>query len=84
MTTRDYKRIWISREMTGTGRFSFSVNSNGRVTDCRVVSSTGHSALDQATCRLVSRRARFDAARDVNGDPTAGSFTTSIVWQLPD
>jgi len=84
ITTRDYKRTWISREMTGTGRFTFSVAADGRVTDCRVVSSTGHSALDSATCRLVSNRARFNAARDSNGNVVAGNFTTSIVWQLPD
>ena len=84
ITTRDYKRTWISREMTGTGRFTFSVAASGRVTDCRVVSSTGHNALDDATCRLVSNRARFNAARDSNGNIVAGNFTTSIVWQLPD
>jgi protein TonB len=84
VTTRDYKRMWINREMTGTGRFAFSVAENGRVSDCRVVSSTGHSALDDATCRLVSNRARFDAARDSNGEKVAGNFTTSIRWELPE
>ena len=84
VTTRDYKRTWVSREMTGTGQFTFSVAANGRVTDCRVVSSTGHSALDRATCRLVSSRARFNAARDNSGNVVAGDFNTSIVWQLPD
>jgi len=84
VTTRDYKRMWINREMTGTGRFAFSISARGRVSDCRVLSSTGHSALDNATCQLVTSRARFNAARDSNGEKVAGDFTTSIRWELPD
>ena len=45
------------------------------MTDCSVTSSSGSSALDQATCRILRSRARFTPARDSSGNPTTGSDT---------
>lgn len=84
VTTNDYRTIWINREYTGVARFQLSVGTNGRVTDCRITSSTGHGALDDATCKLIERRARFDPAKDANGDKVAGSYSSAIRWVLPD
>ena len=56
----------------------------GKVTGCSITRSTGHGALDAATCELVSKRARFDAARDGTGKPVAGNFTGSITWNIPE
>ena len=67
VTTNDYRAIWINREYTGIARFELSVGTNGRVSHCRITSSTGHAALDEATCKLVKRRARFDPAKDSSG-----------------
>ncbi|MXO89618.1 energy transducer TonB [Pontixanthobacter aquaemixtae] len=84
VSNRDYRSSWIRRELTGIARFRVSIGTNGRVQDCRVLSSTGHSELDNATCSLVSRRAKFEAARDSQGNKVTGSFTTAISWELPD
>jgi protein TonB len=84
VTTDDYRDSWISRDMTGIARFKLSVSVSGKVQDCQIVSSTGHKALDKATCKLVKRRARFNPARDGNGDKVAGSFTQSVRWKIPD
>ncbi len=82
--TRDYRSSWINRGWTGVARFTVTVGINGRVRDCRLVSSTGHDALDMATCKLVQQRARFTPARDSAGEKTTGSYTTAIRWELPD
>ena len=84
VTTDDYRDSWINRGMVGTARFTVKVGTNGKVQDCRIVSSTGHQALDTATCKLVKRRAEFTAARDSNGRLVRGTYTRSIRWQLPD
>ncbi len=81
---RDYKSTWIRQEMTGTARFTLGINTKGRVTDCTITRSTGHGALDAATCRLISKRARFEPARDSDGLVTSGSYSSSIKWVLPD
>ncbi|MEO9463514.1 MAG: TonB family protein [Marinomonas sp.] len=84
ITQRDYRSSWIRREMTGVASFSLGVGTNGRVTECSVTRSTGHDALDAATCKLISKRARFNPAKDRNGDIVTGSYSSSVRWQLPE
>lgn len=84
ITTNDYRSSWIARELTGTARFRLEIAADGRVTDCAITGSTGHAALDTATCRLLEQRARFEPARNSRGDAVAGSFANAVRWELPD
>lgn len=80
----DYRSTWIRRELTGVARFRLDISATGQVTGCRILGSTGHTDLDEATCKLVQRRAKFQPARGGNGEPVAGSYTSSVRWQLPE
>lgn len=84
VTADDYRSRWIVEELTGTARFRLTVGASGRVTGCEITRSTGHAALDRATCDLVTRRARFTPARNGNGEAVAGTYENAVVWQLPD
>ncbi|MEL7446144.1 MAG: energy transducer TonB [Pseudomonadota bacterium] len=84
VTNGDYKRRWVTREMTGTARFKLEISATGAVTNCAITRSTGHAALDQATCRLVTQRARFTPARDGDGLAVPGTYSHAIRWTLPD
>ncbi len=84
ITTNDYRSIWIARELTGTARFRLAIAHDGRVTECTITGSTGHTALDTATCRLLEQRARFEPARNSSGDAVASSYTSAVSWELPD
>ncbi len=84
VTTRDYPRVALVRGWEGTARYAVEVNLAGRVTDCRITSSTGHEVLDDATCRYITRRARFDPARNTSGEEVSGTFTGAVTWQIPD
>lgn len=84
ITTDDYRTSWITREMTGTARFRLEIAANGRVTNCTITGTTGHSSLDQATCQLLERRAKFQPARTGSGEPVAGSYESAVRWVLPD
>ena len=64
--------------------FALSLAADGRVAACRVTSSSGHPGLDEATCALVSRRARFTPATGPDGHPGAGSYSGTIRWVIPD
>ncbi len=70
--------------MTGKARFRLEIAADGRVTNCTITGSSGHSQLDAATCALVGRRAKFQPARGSEGEPVAGIYTSAIDWQLPD
>ena len=76
-----------ARREGAEGRVSVTVGigTNGRVTDCRVVSSSGNADLDGATCRLATRNGRFTPAKDAGGQPVASSFTLrNVLWRLEE
>lgn len=58
------------------------VGANGRVTSCTVASSSGSAVLDEAACDGMIRYARFNPAIGDNGQPTTGTFSDTIVYQL--
>jgi protein TonB len=60
-----------------------SVGPDGRVTNCEITSSSGHADLDAETCKLITRRARFTPGKDRAGNPTGGSNSNRIRWQIP-
>ncbi|MEP7351257.1 MAG: energy transducer TonB [Sphingorhabdus sp.] len=81
--TNDYPSRALQQEREGTTGFTVTVGPNGRVTACNVSSSSGHADLDQATCTNVTRRARFDPALDSSGNPTTGTYSNRVRWQIP-
>ena len=83
-TTNDYPTSSLRREEEGLTGFRVTVGTNGRVSACEITRSSGSSALDDTTCRLISSRARFDAATGSDGEKVVGSYSGSIRWQLPD
>lgn len=81
--TNDYPSRALQQEREGTTGFRVTVGPNGRVTECSITSSSGHPDLDQATCTNVQRRARFDPALDGSGNPTTGTYSNRVRWQIP-
>lgn len=84
VTDNDYKSVWINREWEGTAGFRLSIGADGKVETCTITDSTGHAALDDATCALVKRRAKFDAAKDDQGRSVRGTFSSAVRWQIPE
>ena len=84
VTQSDYRSSWIARDYAGTVGFRLNVGASGRVEGCSVTQSSGVAALDEATCQLVTRRARFDPAKNGEGRAVAGSYNGAVRWQLPD
>jgi len=90
----DNQRSWAARiqenypsrairdEVEGRVGVRVSIGPNGRVSACSVSSSSGSSILDDAACEGMNRYARFKPALDDAGNPTTGSFSTTIVYQL--
>ena len=83
VSTDDYPGASLRRGEQGSVRFELAVGTDGRVTGCQVTASSGSADLDAATCRFVSKRARFDPATDGTGARVAGSYKGSIRWVIP-
>ncbi len=84
ITTNDYRPSWINRGYEGVAGFTLKLDASGRVSDCTITRSTGHSVLDRATCDLLGKRARFEPARGTSGESVAGSFTSTVRWTIPE
>lgn len=65
----DYPREASEAKAGGTVVVHFDVRTDGRVHNCRVISSSGNLALDQTTCRLIEKRFRYKPATDARGRP---------------
>ncbi len=82
-STDDYPQSAIRNEESGTTAVRMTIGTDGRVSDCTITSSSGSSALDNATCSILRRRARFTPAKDQAGNPISDSFSQRIRWELP-
>ena len=82
-TTDDYPVGALRRREEGVVRFELALDAAGRVSACRVTVSSGSADLDTATCRQVTRRARFQPATDTRGERVASTFAGSIRWVIP-
>ncbi|MBW6526027.1 energy transducer TonB [Sphingomonas sp. RHCKR7] len=83
ITTEDYPPSSIRAGEQGVVAIALQVDATGKVSDCSVTASSGHVALDQATCRLYQRRGRFTAALDDAGTPVAATYVDRVRWVLP-
>ena len=82
-TTNDYPSRALREEREGTSGFRLTVGPDGKVVDCTITRSSGSPDLDEATCSNIRRRARFDPAKDGEGNPTTGSYSSSVRWVIP-
>lgn len=82
ITEADYPDAAKQAGAEGVVGFSLDVGANGRVLGCTITLSSRNAVLDEAACRLLARRARFKPARDANGAPLPGTYTSRIHWDL--
>lgn len=79
----DYPGASLRAEEEGVTRVEVIVGTNGRVSACTVVTSSGHPRLDEATCRIASRRWRFKPALN-DGVEVESRFQQNVRWQILD
>jgi protein TonB len=83
ITDADYPARALREEREGTTAITWDINEQGRVENCRVTSSSGSPDLDDAACRAITRRGRYQAALDQNGSPIRSSQSRRVVWRMP-
>ena len=57
-----------------------TVQTNGRVTNCRVTRSSGVPELDGLTCRLIEQRFVYRPATDRTGRPVTDEVEIEWTW----
>jgi protein TonB len=79
----DYPDASRRAEEQGVVRVRFTIGADGRVGDCAVAQSSGFPRLDDATCKIIQRRWRFNPATR-EGTPVAEVKSQPVRWQLRD
>jgi protein TonB len=77
---KDYPRAAAEAGAGGTVSIIFTVETDGRATECRVTHSSGNADLDEGTCRLIEKRYRYRAATDARGRPIRSKVTVNEEW----
>ena len=79
----DYPADAQANGQEGTVQAQLSVDSKGYVSQCTVIRSSGVKSLDEATCNILTRRARFRPARDAQGRAVPDTVVTPpVTWRL--
>jgi protein TonB len=81
----DYPPEALKQHKQGVVRAKLWISKEGRVYRCRILKSSGDQALDNATCNILTARARFTPARDQFGNPTEDTVVAPpITWKIED
>ena len=78
----DYPKSALSSGAEGNTYALIDVGIDGRSTNCRVIRSSGNQELDRATCSIVTKRARYDPAKNERGDAVPAPYYLSFHWEI--
>lgn len=81
LTDADYRRTRPPEGAAGTVVVSYRIRADGTVDRCTVLRSSNYAVLDEATCRLIERRFRFDPARNATGRAIDWEVRTDYTWR---
>jgi periplasmic protein TonB len=83
VSTDDYPSRSLNSGKHGTVRLRLAVGTDGRVSDCQIIGSSGTPELDDTSCSLLRKRGKFNPATDGDGNVTSGNFSYSFTWKIP-
>lgn len=75
----DYPPSALRKGEQGTVRFVLHVDGRGVPTSCSITESSGVDTLDDTTCAIALRHARFQPPRD----QANATWQRRVAWRLP-
>ena len=84
ISPQDYPAGSSGQREQGTVYYRLTIGVDGHVKECRVTRSSGSPNLDQASCRLLTQRARFKPAVDSSGRAIESTYDNKLVWRYSD
>ncbi len=78
----DYPPDMLAKAQPGIVRFRLSVGADGIPAACHIQRSTNSKGFDDAVCKGVMRRARFEPALDKDGLPIASYYVNAVRFQF--
>jgi hypothetical protein len=66
----------------GFVQFRLDIDPEGKIAGCHVLARTNPDDFADTTCRLITRRAKFDPALDAAGKPVRSYFISSVRFMM--
>jgi TonB family protein len=82
LTSNDYPHSALANDEAGQVVARLAIAASGRVTDCDVVSTSGHERLDEAVCVAARDRGRYMPALDAQGNPVAVKIIVAMTFEF--
>jgi TonB family protein len=79
----EYPKRALAAGQQGLVGYKVKLDREGYATECEVTRPSGHSILDEETCRLILNRATFKGVRDSSGRRVATVTEGTVNWVLP-
>lgn len=83
VTSDDYPPGDLRDEHEGVSAVAWDINTQGRIENCHTTQSSGFPSLDDAACRVLTRRGRYAPAKDQSGNPIVSHQSRRVRWQMP-
>jgi protein TonB len=80
LRNRDYRALTANRLPIGSGDVAIIIAPSGRISNCRLVRSSGDPSVDAGLCPLITSRLAFSPARDADGRPITYSTNYHAQW----
>ena len=82
LRSNDYPAEMLGQLMGGLVQFRLDISETGLISGCHIQSRTNPDAFADLSCKLISRRGRFNPALDRNGKPVRSYYVSSVRWQI--
>ena len=81
---KDYPMKAFEKNWEGVTKFELLIAPDGEIAQCAITGTSGHDILDEKTCFLASKRAKFRPAHGPDGRLTWGVYRSQAVWVFPE
>jgi protein TonB len=79
----DYPGVALRNDETGRVSALVIIDPKGGAKSCKIIVSSSSTALDEATCNIVLRRANIKPGMDSKGRPVEAPTIVNVEWLLP-
>ncbi|WP_084580364.1 energy transducer TonB [Sphingomonas azotifigens] len=83
VTDVDYPPDASHEGKAGRLHYVLTIDTMGKPDGCHVTLTSGYAELDQYTCAILLKRAKFHPALDAAGHAIRATYSGSFGWQLP-
>lgn len=83
VTPDDYPTEALRQELSGVVIVVLGLDPSGRPEKCHVAVSSKVPVLDEQTCAVLMRRARYQPVSDAFGSPTRTATVERVRWLIP-